>query len=83
MPTRFIDQQVQSGVRNWQEAWQNFRKLADGKTSHTFGELSFFLSKDRKFDSKGSLQPAVSIQYEGSPNPPRILIKENFWKSLS
>jgi len=78
VPTKFIDQQVQSGVRNWQEAWQNFRKIADGKTSHTFGELSCFLSKERNYDSKGSLQPAVSIQHEGSPNPPKILIKENF-----
>ena len=51
VPTKFIDQQVQSGVRNWQEAWQNFRKIADGKTSHTFGELSCFLSKERKYDS--------------------------------
>ena len=34
--------------------------------------------QERKYDSKGSLQPAVSIQHEGSPNPPKILIKENF-----
>ena len=78
----FITKQFKSGEGTWQDAWQEFLKLGDGKTLHEFRRENCRISTAHKRTSKG-LEEAIKIEFDVSEKPTKTIARDDFRKMFS